>query len=184
TDIFGATVTNDAPATFALGTTVVTWTATDSSGLTSTGTQNVTVVDTTAPAVTASLVQVSGSDEDEASFQVVFTATDIADPNPVQTATLNGTTVSNGQIVKLEKSKKAEVEMEHGKLQISGLSFSLNVSATDASGNVGAAAAAYAFPVKQEKEEAKKGDDGKKSESRSGSKDDGKKSNSKSRKRD
>ncbi|PJB81712.1 MAG: hypothetical protein CO089_03610, partial [Zetaproteobacteria bacterium CG_4_9_14_0_8_um_filter_55_31] len=52
TDIFGATVANDAPATFGLGTTVVTYTATDGNGLTSTGTQTVTVADTTAPVLT------------------------------------------------------------------------------------------------------------------------------------
>ncbi|RLL53327.1 HYR domain-containing protein, partial [Mariprofundus sp. EBB-1] len=48
TDLFGATVANDAPAIFALGTTTVTYTATDGNGLTSTGTQTVTVADTTA----------------------------------------------------------------------------------------------------------------------------------------
>ena len=47
------TISNDAPAGFPLGSTTVTWTATDEAGNTSTGTQNVTVVDTTAPVVTA-----------------------------------------------------------------------------------------------------------------------------------
>ena len=44
-----ASVTNDAPDTFPLGETVVTWTATDSSGNSATATQTVSVVDTTAP---------------------------------------------------------------------------------------------------------------------------------------
>jgi len=162
TDIFGATVTNDAPATYPVGTTVVTYTAVDGNGLTTIGTQNVTVVDTTAPSATASLVPVNvGHDDDEhgeGMFQVVFTASDIADPNPVLTAMLNGATVTNGQIVKLEQSKRAKVENEHGKLEIKGMSFSLDVTASDASGNVGTAAAAYAFPVKHEKHEAKKHD--------------------------
>ncbi|MDX8392534.1 MAG: hypothetical protein R8K53_08235, partial [Mariprofundaceae bacterium] len=104
-------------------------------------------------------------------FQVVFTATDIADLNPVLTATLNGATVTNGQFVKLEQDDDAEVEIEHGKLEIKGLSFSLNVSATDASGNVGTAAAAYAFPVEHEKHEAKK-DKHKKSDSKKSKKHD------------
>ncbi len=39
----GVTVSNDAPSTFPVGTTVVTWTATDASGNTATCTQNVTV---------------------------------------------------------------------------------------------------------------------------------------------
>ncbi|MBI2861022.1 MAG: HYR domain-containing protein [Chloroflexi bacterium] len=46
------TLTSDAPATFPLGTTVVTWTATDAAGNVVTGTQEVIVQDTTAPMVT------------------------------------------------------------------------------------------------------------------------------------
>ena len=47
------TITNDAPESFPLGTTVVTWTATDSGGRATTATQTVTVRDTTPPVVTA-----------------------------------------------------------------------------------------------------------------------------------
>ena len=43
------TITSDSPDTFPLGETVITWTATDSSGNSATATQTVTVVDTTAP---------------------------------------------------------------------------------------------------------------------------------------
>jgi len=46
-------VTSDSPDTFALGETVITWTATDSSGNSATATQTVTVVDTTVPGITA-----------------------------------------------------------------------------------------------------------------------------------
>ena len=48
-----ASITNDAPDTFPLGETVVTWTATDSSGNSATATQTVSVVDTTAPSIIA-----------------------------------------------------------------------------------------------------------------------------------
>jgi hypothetical protein len=53
TDAFAVTITNDAPALFPIGTTTVTWTATDATGNTETATQLVMIVDTTAPLVTA-----------------------------------------------------------------------------------------------------------------------------------
>ncbi|CAE6505020.1 Outer membrane phospholipase A (fragment) [Candidatus Nitrosotenuis uzonensis] len=48
-----ASITSNAPSVFALGETIVTWTATDSSGNSATATQKVTVIDTTAPAIVA-----------------------------------------------------------------------------------------------------------------------------------
>lgn len=48
---------NDAPELFPMGTTVVTWTATDCNGNTATATQTITVHDTTAPAVQATVSQ-------------------------------------------------------------------------------------------------------------------------------
>jgi len=97
-------------------------------------------------------------EHDEGMFQVVFSAVDIADPNPVVVATLNGATVTNGQIIKLERDRHAEVEFEHGKLEIKGMNFTLNVAATDASANTGNAAAAFAFPVKHERKDEHKKD--------------------------
>jgi hypothetical protein len=47
-----ASVTNNAPASFSLGQTVVTWTVADAAGNTATANQTVTVVDTTPPSVT------------------------------------------------------------------------------------------------------------------------------------
>ncbi|RTL13408.1 MAG: HYR domain-containing protein, partial [Flavobacteriaceae bacterium] len=48
-----ASVTNDAPATFPIGTTTVTWTVTDTAGNTATATQVITVIDTQLPTIVA-----------------------------------------------------------------------------------------------------------------------------------
>ncbi|MDG7050043.1 MAG: HYR domain-containing protein, partial [Nitrososphaerota archaeon] len=54
TDAIGIdAITNDAPESFPLGQTIVTWTATDTVGNTSTATQSITITDTTAPTITA-----------------------------------------------------------------------------------------------------------------------------------
>ncbi|HWP78644.1 MAG TPA: HYR domain-containing protein, partial [Candidatus Nitrosotenuis sp.] len=54
TDAIGVdSITNDSPSTFNLGTTLITWRATDISGNVATAIQNVTIVDTTPPSITA-----------------------------------------------------------------------------------------------------------------------------------
>ncbi len=52
TDLFPVTVTSNAPATYPLGTTLVTWMATDANGQSSTTSQKVVVQDTTPPVFT------------------------------------------------------------------------------------------------------------------------------------
>lgn len=49
TDVFTVTVSHNAPASFPLGLTSVTWTATDANGNSVTGVQKITVIDTTPP---------------------------------------------------------------------------------------------------------------------------------------
>jgi len=81
------TITNDAPAVFPLGTTTVTWTATDDSGNVTTATQKVTIVDTTKPELTvpgdvgAEQTSADGTPVDTGQA----TATDICDANPAVT---------------------------------------------------------------------------------------------------
>jgi len=69
------TITNNAPSLFPLGDTVVTWTDTDCNGNSSTGDQNITVVDTTPPVPdVATIPEVRG--ECSASITSPPTATD------------------------------------------------------------------------------------------------------------
>jgi Ca2+-binding RTX toxin-like protein len=69
-----ASVTNDAPDTFPLGETIVTWTATDSSGNSATATQTVSVVDTTAPSITSPnniITEATGSEGNLVDMEIV-----------------------------------------------------------------------------------------------------------------
>lgn len=86
TDLFTVTVSNNAPAEFPLGATVVTWTAVDTAGNSSSATQTITVVDTTPPALQGlanRLVEATSAAGATVSFSV--TATDSADAAPVFT---------------------------------------------------------------------------------------------------
>ena len=61
-----SSITNDAPEVFPLGETIVTWTATDSSGNSASTTQNITVIDTTAPEIISpSDVQIEATSVDK-----------------------------------------------------------------------------------------------------------------------
>ncbi len=88
------TITHDAPALFALGDTVITFTSTDDSGNSTTATTTVTVVDTTAPDLTAPAdISVEGdttggADVANAAIAAVLasaTSVDIVDPTPTIT---------------------------------------------------------------------------------------------------
>jgi len=87
TDICDAapTVVSNAPAVFPLGTTTVTFTATDASGNTATATTSVTVVDTTAPVISnvPAPIRVEQTSRDGTPVTVPLpTATDICDAAP------------------------------------------------------------------------------------------------------
>ena len=102
TDNCGATVTNDAPATFAKGTTTVTWTATDAAGNMATATQTVTVIDTEKPVLTVPANIVASAPATQCGAVVTFapTATDncaatvVASPASGSTFAVGTTTVT------------------------------------------------------------------------------------------
>ena len=154
------TFTNDAPALFPQGVTTVTWTATDVSGKYSTAKQTVTVVDTTAPKVRVKLKK-----KKTGCFRVKFSAKDLCDADPTVVALLNGVSITNGQVVKLiqddgssdDGKKKRRRKRHHGddgssnscsNLKLTGHSFTLEVTATDNSGNVGTKSDTFVFPPK------------------------------------
>jgi len=81
------TITNDAPAgDFPVGTTMVTWTAVDANMATSTGAQTITIIDTSAPSITAP-TDVNADQAATLGNTTVNLGTptfsDLADPNPV-----------------------------------------------------------------------------------------------------
>ena len=84
-----ASVTNNAPATFPLGTTTVTWTVTDGAGNTATATQDVTVIDNTNPTITAPANIVVSANANCAATAVALGTPTTADNCGVATVTNN-----------------------------------------------------------------------------------------------
>ncbi|MEC8530034.1 MAG: HYR domain-containing protein, partial [Thermoproteota archaeon] len=81
-----STITNDAPTTFPLGETIVTWTATDSSGNSASATQTITVVDTTAPVITPPQNIIVDAENTETFLEIGSASIiDIIDDNPIIT---------------------------------------------------------------------------------------------------
>ncbi len=78
TDIFKVVITNDAPDAYPIGTTVVTWTATDENGDVTKAEQLITIVDTTKPELTVPAAVTKEATAIETPVSIgVATATDI-----------------------------------------------------------------------------------------------------------
>ena len=116
----------------------------------------------TAPEINAALAVLSG-DDDDSRFRVEFGCNDSCDAAPGLSATLNGISVRNGQLVSFEQEDDdEEAEFDDGVLVIEAPSLELMVSCQDASGNTSAATATPAFPVDDDDDDddGSVGDDG------------------------
>ena len=134
------------------GPQVFTMTVDDGNGGTAVDTVEVTVVDTTAPVVTAELIPVDVKKK-KGIFEVSFSCEDACDTDPTITSgTINGIAVTDGQLVDLrvKKAKSKSGSSKSGSksksgssggglLRIEGPSFELVVDCEDAAGNVGSA---------------------------------------------
>ena len=86
-DSGSVTVSNNAPASFPLGATIITWTATDSSGNISTGTQVITVSDSVPPSVLPPDDMTVGSNGTSTVLDIgTAVASDAVDGSPVITS--------------------------------------------------------------------------------------------------
>jgi len=112
----------------------------------------ITVKDTTAPKVRVKLKK-----KRRGYFRIKFSAKDICDTDPTVVALLNGVSVINGQIVKLQygyhscddKSSDDSSSNDNDKKAFKGSKFTLKVTATDDSGNVGTGTDTFSFPPKR-----------------------------------
>ena len=93
-----ASITNDAPASFPIGTTVVTWTITDATGNFTTVTQNVTVVDTEAPVIVlqSAAVQLDANGVGVLTFEAIDNGS--SDNCGIAAVSIDQTTFDCGQV--------------------------------------------------------------------------------------
>jgi hypothetical protein len=152
-------VTNDAPPTFPLGDTTVTWMATDASGNAATAGQSVTVVDTTAPILSVSVSPdlLWPPNHKLVSIAATVEATDNCDPSPaVALASVTSSEPDNGlgdgntagdiQGADLGAANFAfELRAERSGGG-SGRVYTIVYSVTDASGNAATASATVTVP--------------------------------------
>jgi len=146
-------ITNDAPALFPQGTTLVTWRAVDASGNAATATQRVTVVDTTPPQLLS--LQASPSilwppNNKMAEVAVSAVVADACDPEP----TYRIVRVTSNEPILGPGSKKPDwtitgahtLLLRAKRTSKSGRIYTISVEARDASGNRATATVAVTVP--------------------------------------
>jgi hypothetical protein len=126
--------TNNAPASFPVGTTIVTWTASDASGNTATASQSVHVVDTVAPDVSCAPAAPPGG-------TFLVTATDACSPPIIR---LGSFVLANGERIKIDEVGKPGITLigTVGPDRIRHFHVGKGeglITATDPSSNVGSA---------------------------------------------
>lgn len=166
-DPAAVTVGHDAPATFPLGTTTVTWTATDGAGNVTSATQDVTVVDTTPPALTVAVSPAMLWPPNHKLVEIVPTidASDVCDASP--TVELLNITMDEGEETITydpaydetlgDGHTTDDIQVIEGRIFLraerSGLGdgrvYTITYSATDASGNVTIVSATVTVPHNQ-----------------------------------
>lgn len=172
TDICDADVeiTSDAPAIFPLGTTTVTFTATDDSGNSATCTTTVTVIDTTPPdiSVTVSpdtlwppnhrmvdiLATVTVSDICDAAPSVVLTSITSDEPDDTKGKEWDSQDSTSGDGNTVNDIQGADIETEDYEFQLraeragagDGRVYTITYTVTDASGNEASASATVVVP--------------------------------------
>lgn len=169
TDIVDANpvITNDAPGTFPLGDTMVTFTATDFSGNVASIAATVTVTDTTPPDLSLSVspAMLWPPNHKMIPIGISVAATDICDPNPVVELVLVES--SEGDLIdtfdpaidttEVIGKKGNDIQLVDGQLYLraersgksSGRVYTITYEATDASGNTATETATVAVPHNQ-----------------------------------
>lgn len=144
-------ITNDAPAFFPLGETVVTWTVSDDSGNTSHCSSSVRVADTTPPAVTVNITACCLWSPNHKFVDVgTYSAVDVCDPGAAGTAAVAVTSDEPTQSMPGPGGPDHCPDAQAGDGRISlraersgttgsdnGRVYDITVTARDASGNVG-----------------------------------------------
>lgn len=167
TDVVGVvSITSNAPDTFEIGTTIVTWTAIDAAGNEGTATQNVTVQDTTAPEISLSVSpnMIWPPNNKMVEITAMVTTSDVCDPNP--TVVLTSITSNEPDDTKGKGNGNATNDIQGADIGTADYNFLLRAerngngnsriytityTATDASGNSTSASATVTVPHDQGK---------------------------------